>query len=234
MAIKKKPTPKPAQKRAQKPAKKLAKKPAQKLAQKRAKKPATKPAKAVATAKRPAKASPANAAPAKAPETKAVTAKRAKTRFAVGTLMKLAEYARAGDAHSILAIPANLPIREALSEPLEWNKKSYDRLLALYLGNDTFGHADWSGYIYDFAEHTFFHHDDEGYLLAQLNSDLGAIHASRDFGVLDEKRAIEYFRAALAGPRPEDVVRELENVIAASPLALPLLAELAQNPQPED
>ena len=148
--------------------------------------------------------------------------------------MKLVEHARKGDAHTILGIAPKLPIREVLSEPPDWNRTSYDRLLALYLGNDTFGHAAWSDYISDFAEHTYFRHDDQGHMLAQLNCDLGAIHASRDFGVFDEKRAVEYFRAALAGPAPEEVVIELAAVIAGSPRRLPRLAKLAANPQPED
>jgi hypothetical protein len=159
---------------------------------------------------------------------------KATARFDVAHLIKLVEHARKGDAHTILGIAPKLPIREVLSEPPAWSRKSYDRLLALYLGNDTFGHAGWAGYLHDFAEDTYFRDDDDGQLLAQLNCDLGAIHATRDFGVFDEARAVEYFRAALAGPRPDDVVIELEAVIAASPKPLAKLVKLAANPEPED
>ena len=217
------------------------KKPAPKAAKKSKKSPpkATKAAPKATKATKPApapkkpKAKPvARAKPAaKPPGNKS---KKATARFDVANVMKLVEHARKGDAHTILGIAPKLPIGEVLSEPPEWNRKSYDRLLALYLGSDTFGHADWTGYIYQFAEHTYFRYDDEGHALAQLNSDLGAIHASRDFGVFDEKRAVEYFRAALAGPSPDDVVVELEAVIGASPKPLPLLAKLAKDPRPED
>jgi|GEM_PF-3440346 len=226
----KKPAPKP-KKAATKPAPKK-KQPARKPtrpAPKPKKKPKSAPrAKPPATAKPASKPAPKANAAAKQPGNKS---KKATTRFDVSNVMKLVEHARKGDAHTILGIAPKLPIREVLSEPPEWNRKSYDRLLALYLGNDTFGHADWSRYIYDFADNTYFRYDDEGHALAHLNSDLGAIHASRDFGVFDEKRAVEYFRAALAGPSPDDVVVEILAVVTASPKPLPLLAKLAKNPQ---
>ncbi|CAN5233448.1 hypothetical protein BH11MYX1_BH11MYX1_56030 [soil metagenome] len=219
------------------------KKPAPKAKQP-TKKPAANAKKPAPKAKKPTKqvaAKPAAKRPKRPKRPKATSAasrpgnksKKATARFDVSNVMKLVEHARKGDAHAILGIAPKLPNREVLSEPPDWNRKSYDRLLALYLGNDTFGHADWSGYIYDFAEHTYFRYDDEGHMLAQLNSDLGAIHASRDFGVFDEKRAVEYFRAALAGPAPAEVVVELEAAIAGSPKPLPRLAKLAANPQPE-
>lgn len=227
------------------------KKPAPKATRAATKRPATKPTKrppakpvakpkATPKPKRPA-AKPKPAARTAKPKRAARTAKppgnkskKATARFDVANVMKLVEHARKGDAHTILGIAPKLPIREVLSEPPDWNRTSYDRLLALYLGNDTFGHAEWSSYISDFAEHTYFRYDDQGHMLAQLNCDLGAIHASRDFGVFDEQRAVEYFRAALAGPAPEAVVIELAAVIAGSPKRLPRLAKLAADPQPED
>ncbi len=196
----------------------------------KAKRSPAKPTRPAAKAKRPGKQLATRSATKRGTNAK----NKATARFDVANVIKLVEHARKGDAHTILGIAAKLPIREVLSEPPSWTRKSYDRLLALYLGNDTFGHAGWDGYLHDFAEDTYFRHDDDGRLLAQLNSDLGAIHASRDFGVFDESRAVEYFRAALAGPRPGEVVVELEAVIAASPKPLPKLARLAANPEPED
>lgn len=148
------------------------------------------------------------------------------TRFDPARLAGHLEAARRGDAHTILGVSRELPIREALVAPPPWGQGSYEKLLALYLAVDTFGHAELGGVIYDFAEHTYFRYDDEGYALAQVHADLGRLHLSRELGLFDEARAAHYYRAALAGPYPEGVHEELDALFASMSAPLPLLHAL--------
>jgi hypothetical protein len=156
---------------------------------------------------------------------KAPTDAKRPSRFDAPLLAGLLELARRGDAHAILGIAAERPIREALAQPPTWGEGSYERLLVLYIAADFYGH-DLDGIIYDFAEHTYFRHDDDGYGLAQVNADLGAIHSTDRFGLFDEERAVSYFDAALQGPHAEGVQEEIDALLAETQWPLPRLRAL--------
>lgn len=193
---------------------------------------APKSAKAAKSAK--ARSAPSRTTPAKrrtqrAPERPARSAPAAsalEARFDSQRLRGYLDAARRGEAHLILDVPLDLPIREALVAPPPWGEGSYEKLLALYLATDTFGFEELGGVIYDFAEHTYFRYDDEGYALAQVHADLGFLHATSDYGLFDEQRAVHYYRAALAGPYPEGVYEELDAVLAVAKAPLRLLEAL--------
>lgn len=147
--------------------------------------------------------------------------------FDVNQLKKLVPLAKKGDARGILGIKARGELTALLAKnPPKWGRGSYEKILALYLAN-TFGH-DLSGLIYDFAEHTYFRYDDEGYGLAQLNTDLGAIHASDELGLFDESRAVAFFQAALKGPAPESVIEQVKAILLRETRPLPRLTKLAK------
>jgi len=154
-----------------------------------------------------------------------------KLEFDATRFEALLEPARRGDVHTVVGVAPGKPIRDALSTPPEWGKGSYERLLALYVGLK-FGH-DWSGVIYDFAEHTYFRYDDDGYGLARVNTDLGIVFMSDRFGLFDEERALSFWKSAMVGPYPEGVVEELGKHLAATDAPLPSLRALLAAGIPE-
>jgi hypothetical protein len=126
-------------------------------------------------------------------------------------LIALIEHARRGDLHGMLGIPENVDIRAALAAT-PGDCTDYNRLLALYVASDVFdsdGGEDVDGIIYDYGEHTFFRHDDDGYVIQQFNVDLARIAALPKFGVVDGDRAVRYVEGALEGPSPEGALERV-------------------------
>jgi hypothetical protein len=126
-------------------------------------------------------------------------------------LIELIADARRGDLHALLGLPAGADIRAALAEHMA-ECTDYNRLLALYVASDVFDPddaRDVDGIIYDYGEHTFFAHDDDGYVLQQVNVDLARIAALAKFGVVDGDRAVRYVEGALEGPSPEGALERV-------------------------
>jgi hypothetical protein len=132
-------------------------------------------------------------------------------------LAPLIEPALRGDAHEILGFPPRTDLRAGLASPPEWTSGSYERLIALYVAADHGDAEAVSGVIYDFAEHTYFGHDDDGYALAALNADLCALYAAHP-ALRDDARAHHYLEAALSGPDPQGVREDLEPIVTSPSL----------------
>ncbi len=98
-----------------------------------------------------------------------------------------------------------------MKDPPEWGRGSYEKLLALSLGADHFNHPPLGEVM-----------------LAQVNADLGAIHASDQLGLFDESSAVRYFDAAFESPAPEAALEELEAVLSIADRPLPKLLKLAR------
>jgi hypothetical protein len=136
--------------------------------------------------------------------------KKNELRFSLLKLKALLASALAGDAHRILGLTPKQDIRTALGDnPPEWKRGSYEKLIALYIACEL--DPALSGVIYDFAEHTYFRYDDDGYQLQSLNTDLARLYATHPL-LKNNKRALSYLEAALAGPYPPGVKSDLKDV----------------------
>jgi len=143
--------------------------------------------------------------------------KKATTRYDRTVLDPLIAAARRGDCHAILGVSPGTNLAKALADPPEWGDGSYEKLLALYIARtrpDGRAGRELDSVIYNFAEHTFFRYDDEGYCLSQVNCDLAGLYATHP-DLLDEKCALDYLEAALEGPYPAGVKQDLAAVLPA-------------------
>ncbi|MBG0832582.1 hypothetical protein HS041_33330 [Planomonospora sp. ID67723] len=144
-------------------------------------------------------------------------------------LARFAAAARVGDLHAILDVPPDDDLQAALQrDDAREYRYGWERLLALHLAKNHFGHAA-EGVIYDYAEFRYFVYDDDGYVEQRLNTDLAMLHSVHDFGLHDPQQAYTHWQAALRGPYPEGAREEfakiepLLNVRTRSRLA-PLMA----------
>ena len=114
-------------------------------------------------------------------------------------LARFVAAARAGDVRTILDVPAGR------------DKHGWERLLALHVAQDHFGH-DLDSVIYDYAELRYFQYDDDGYMQQRLAVDLGVLYSVEDFGLRDAQLAYGWWKAALDGPYPEGAWEEFARI----------------------